>query len=126
MATSVPETASQVVCKATGAGIALSADTTRMRAVNDPAASLASEGRSHSDFLLPVFDLADYLSGRTDPDANVRQCSALAECLRGALRSGLSASLAFFEPVYLSRVVALQKILYISALERSHGMRGGP
>ena len=93
MAASVPEAASQAGRKATGAGIALSADTTRLRAVDDPAASLASDGHSHSDFLLPVFDLADYLSGRTDPDASVRQCCALAECLRGALPSCLTVSL---------------------------------
>ena len=95
MATSVPDEASQQGRKANAAGIALSADTTRLRAVNDPAASLASEGHSHSDFLLPVFDLADYLSGRTDPDAKLRQCCALAECLRGALYSLFSALAAF-------------------------------
>lgn len=97
MATSVPDEASQQGRKANAAGIALSADTTRLRAVSDPAASLASEGHSHSDFLLPVFDLAEYLSGRTDPDARLRQCCGLAECLRGALSSLLSARAAFFE-----------------------------
>ena len=85
MATSVPDSASQQGCKAAGVGIALSADTTRLRAVDEPAASLVSEGHSHSEFLLPVFDLADYLSGRMDPDANCRQCRALAECLKGGL-----------------------------------------
>ena len=83
----MPEEACQQGRKGNAAGIALSADTMRLRAVNDPAASLATEGHSHSDFLLPVDDLAEYLSDRTDPDAKLRQCCALAECLRGALTS---------------------------------------
>ncbi|KAK9842098.1 hypothetical protein WJX81_008332 [Elliptochloris bilobata] len=81
MATSIPEASIQQGPKDGGVGIALNADTTRLRAV-DGSATLASEGPSHPEFLLPVFDLAEYLSGRADPGASHAQCRALAECLR--------------------------------------------
>ena len=74
MATSVSRPGVQPAAKDSGAGIALSAATTRLRAM---------EG-SAPDALLPVFDLADYLSGREDPAACAAQCRAVAECLTGA------------------------------------------
>ena len=83
MATCVHDARLQQPGKDGGAGIALSADTTHPRAA-DGAATLASKEPLGPDALLPVFDLAEYLSGRGDPDASLAQCCALAECLRGA------------------------------------------
>ncbi len=89
MATSVSRPGIQPAAKDAGAGIALSADATRLRATEGSAATLACQEASAPDALLPVFDLADYLSGREDPAASAAQCRAVAECLRGAVADRL-------------------------------------